>query len=386
MNRKINLFLFILLFFIIIGIALLVFINTGNIDIKNLSIGEIAQKIVSTGLQDVQPGSLIEIQYDRSTHPRFCIYKDRVVVCTNDSIKAYDKNGSLSWQKSISTVNPLIFTNGSNLLVADKGGRNIYVFYGNEIKWEQRLDGLIQNAHINRSGYVTVVHEKEGYKGCVKIYDSRGVELITRLVAENHILSSYLSPSSKYYLINSINTGDYHVTSKLEFIEMYANEPFAAIAGENDIISVIRYLEDDSFIAVSDNRVVYYSSKREKVFEFSMDAISGTGVLNDKYIVVSGSMEKSSTGLENSDSTIVIFEKNGRQKLEYPLKNKIYNIKTYSDIVAINTGREVFFIDVNGNAAGKFGSKTDIMDVHFFNKKEICVITEDKLYITAIGD
>ncbi len=385
MKKKVNTVVFLLLFFIIIFVAFMVFLKSRNVDPLGMNIGEISKKVFNVGLNNEQTYVISEISYDRGDNPHFCIYKDSLIVCEKNDIKAYDKKGTVLWNRSITADKPLVFTNGNELLIADIGGRNVYVFYGDQLKWEKRLDEIIFNAHINRNGYVTLVQGKEGYKGSVRIYDRNGIEILLRAVAENHIVSAALSPSSKFFIINSINTSGYNIITKLEFIEMNKKEPFAAIISENEIIPVIKYLNDDSFIAAGDMRASYYDDKRDKVFEYEMNMVNGAGILLDRYIVFAESTAKGGNIFDNKEGSVVIFNREGQEKAKFNVEEKILNINTCSDVISVNTGREVYFIDMEGNIKTKYGSNTDIVDVHFFNKREVCIIKESEVQILRIS-
>jgi hypothetical protein len=383
--NKVNTVVFLVLLCIVLSIAFVVFLKSRNIDPFNMNINEISKKVFNLGLNNGQTYVISEISYDKVDNPEFCIYKDSLIVCVKNNIRAYDKKGTVLWNRNITADEPLTFTNGSELLIADKGGRNVYVFYGNEIKWEKRLDEIIINAHINKKGYVTLVQEKEGYKGSVRILDNKGIEVLLRAVAQNHIVSAVLSPSSKFFIINSINTSEYNVITKLEFIEMYKKEPFAAITYENEMVPAIKYLNDDSFITVSDMGAVYYDDKRDRVFEYEMNMINGAGILLDRYIALAESDDKGSNLFDNKEGSVVIFNKEGQKKAGFNVKENILNINTCSDIISVNTGREIYFIDIDGNIESKYGSNTDIINVYFFNKKEVCIIKENKIEILRIG-
>jgi len=62
----------------------------------------------------------------------------------------------------------------------------------------------------------------------------------------------------------------------------------------------------------------------------------------------------------------------------------VSNIAAYKDIAAVNTGREVYFIDSKGNLISIYNTISDIKEVHFLNRNEAVLITLNSIYIIKI--
>ena len=83
-------------------------------------------------------------------------------------------------------------------------------------------------------------------------------------------------------------------------------------------------------------------------------------------------------------SEIVLLNVKGEKVSQYQLEGTVINIETYSDNIAVNTGREVYFINTKGNLIGKYSSKTDIIGVNFFNKQEAEIVTKGSIVVTNV--
>jgi hypothetical protein len=384
-GRKFGIVLFLLLLVVIIAIAFMVYLKSEGIDIKNIKIKELFQNGIFQKSQAPDSEENLEINYEVKEHPAFIVYKDLLVKCETDSFKGINKKGEEVLIRSIGVNNPLIKTNGPELLIADLGGRDIYVMNGWNIKWDEKLSGNIINAEISESGHVTVIHEAKGFKGVVKVFDPRGIEMFSRNIAENFVLTAKVAPSGEQLLINSINTSGININPSLEFFDMMGN-PFAArTPGENQIFAYASYLDDDSLLTASSSALVYYDKERNEKWRKEFKEIYSVGISLGKYIAAAVSKEGEGNGLEDGLNEIQIFNRKGQQTAAFQVEGRVENIRTYSDIIAVNTIREVCFINTKGVLVGKYTSKPDIKDVYFFNKLQAAIVTKNSVAIIEIS-
>jgi hypothetical protein len=178
--RKSSIIMFLLLFFAIIFAAFFVYAKSQNIDLKKLSIKELIDNKLLFGIGQPQIKKYGEIKYDTKEYNVFSVYKELIIKCTRNKIQAIDKNGDEVWTIPVSMNAPIIKTSENELLVADIGGRDIYVIAGKEVKWNTKTDNNIINADISKTGYVTVVKEEKRTRGAVTVYNLQGNEFFTK--------------------------------------------------------------------------------------------------------------------------------------------------------------------------------------------------------------
>ncbi|MGI6777964.1 MAG: DUF5711 family protein [Acetivibrionales bacterium] len=384
-GSKASVFMFFLLVFVITVVAFLAYLRTEDINLERFNLKEY---IVSTFIQENNtPGNseLLKLDYDERAYTVFSVYKGQIIKCTSEYIKGINTRGEEVWSRNISFNKPLIKLNGSEMLVADIGGRSSMVFKGGNLKWEVSTDSAIVNADISKEGYVTLVQEAEGYKNKVKVYDPYGVEMFYINIAENFVLSAGVSPSGEEIVINSINTSGISVKSKIEFTRLLDDNPFAAVMKEDVVFPSIWFLDDDSLLAVGNTHIVCFDRDREEAWSRAVKKVFSSNVCMGKFIIVA-SEGKSESGYYAGNGVMVeILNKKGQQAAVYPIGDKVKNIKSYSGLIAVNTGREVHFIDTKGTLKYKAGSKVDILDVHFINKLEAVIVTKNSVEVKRIG-
>lgn len=384
-GKRTNIAMTLLLFAAVLAVAFFVYLKSQNIDISDVNIKEFIAGITSMKEKETDKEKVVEISYDAKERPAFSVYKDTVIKCTRDGISGLNKKGEELWTKSFTIENPIMKTNGTDVLIADIGGNEVCVINGSDVKWNIKVDNDIINADISESGHVTVVHEAKGYRSKIRVFDPLGVEMFERNIAEKFVLSARVSPSGKQLLINSIDAGGVSATSSLEFTDMLGN-PFAArIPKDTLVFPSAWYLNDDSVFAVSDSYIVYFDKGRNEKWGKEFREVYSSNTVSGKYLVLAAASEKKGGAFGRSLTDIQVLNIKGQQISSYTIEDRVVNIDTYSDVIAINTGREVYFINTRGKLVGKYSSKSDIMRVYFFSKVEAAIVTKNSVVIIKIS-
>ncbi|RCX20931.1 hypothetical protein DFR58_101133 [Anaerobacterium chartisolvens] len=367
---------FVLLVVVVMGIALLVYLKNQNVDIRSLNVGELISEVFYKDKGKEAERIIADIKYDSKERPVFKVYRDYIIKCTTDRIICLSKEGKEQWTRSVSAANPIIRTAGQYLLVADLGGRNIYMLNGSDIKWSERTDGNIINADINEKGYVSVVRDMKGYKSAVQIFDPHGNWIFIRPSSENFILSARVLPRGNGVVINEIDSSAVAANSNIVFADMKGNQ-LAAIKYDNLIFPNVWCFNDGSALAVSDSGIFFSDGENNKKWTLEYERVYSSNVISGKSAVVAVR--------EAGGSSVKILDSEGQMTAEYKLESDAVNLETFGSIISVNTGREVLFINTKGELAGKYKSASDIRYVCFFNKQEAAVITKDGVIVTEIN-
>lgn len=384
-TRKSGLFLTVLLFMMIIGIAFFAYmksrdeISFKDINLKGLLSADSAKS------RKAEAEKTYEIAYEPREHPVFNVHNEYLVKCTKDAVKGLNKKGQEIWSINASFNNPLVKSNGVELMIADLGGRDLYVIRDKTVKWNNRIDNSIINADIGKGGYVAVVQQAKGYKGMIKVFDPLGVEMFYRKIADYFVLGVQVAPSSEQLVMNSVDTSGINIKPSLQFFDMLGN-PFAAKEPVKDVIfPSVWYLNDDSLLAVSDSLLVFYDKERNEKWRKEFSRIYSSNVVLGKYLVIAVESENKPGMLGGASSEILFFNSKGNKTAACEVEAGVRNLRVCSDIIAVNTGREVYFIDTKGKLIGKYSSKHEILDVYFFSKAEAAVVTKSSVVVTQLN-
>lgn len=379
-NKKSGFFLFLLLSVVVIFTAYAAYLKTSNNEFHVLDFKKLIANITADNPIDEEEPKIIEIKYDAKDKPIFEVYKSHIIKCTLYSVTSIDKKGEEQWSIPILLNKPLMQSNGSKLFIADIGGRALYIIEGGTIKWQTSISGDIINAHINEKGYISVVHEAEGYASAITTFDPSGQEIFKRYIVDTFILSCQVSPSQEHVIINGLDVSGANVSSHVEFTDLLGN-PFAALVPkQGEIYPFLLTLKDNSFTLINDDTLIYYDTNREKIWENKYRKIYAAGIIEDRNIVVAAKKD----GTRDDDTEVYILNKEGKETRKLNISGKVYNMALWNDIVAVNNKREVYFINSRGNLEKKYTSISDVDKVIFFSNNEAALITKNSIIILKI--
>ncbi len=375
-SKKSGIILFILLFIAIMFMAFTAYLKSKNISINSIDINKLFNSVVENRVAEEKELKLWEIRYEAKDRPTFIVYKDLIIKSTLHGITAIDKQGNEKWNFPVKMNKPLLKTKGLNLVAADIGGTMVLAIDQKGIKWEETFEGDIINVDISKKGFITVVHKVEGYKGVVRVFDPEGQEVFKRYIIDTFVFSGEVMPSGESVIINSIDISGIGATSCIEFTDLLGN-PFAALLPrENLVYPFVFTLEDDSFSIANDTSIIHFDRNRNEVWEKKYKKVYSIDVIDDNlFIVAVNSNDTANT------SEILFITREGKVVKSYPLKREVNNISTYRDIVAINTGREVYFINSKADLVEKYNSLSDVIQVYFFSKDEAAIVTRNCIEI-----
>lgn len=377
----IKIIVFLVLLLIVAGTAGVAYLNSQDVDLKSISLKDLVDRNFISRNNKYEL-SAVEYEYDANLNTVFGTHKGYIVKCSRDSIMYIDSNGNEQWTYPVSLNNPVLKTAGSYSLVADYGAKSIMVFNGKEMKWEKELDNNIINADINAKGYVSVVHGEERSRGAVSAYNRQGMKCFTIGKAENFIMSSKVSTSAKSVFINSIDTSGITTNTVLEFADLNGKMIGDKVVKENAIFASLSFMENDNLLAVGDSMFMILDKNfKEKLSQTVNGKIFSSCVADGKYAVVAANPEETTGIFESGSSGIWVYDSSGKRISEYNLKGEVRNLAAREDIIAVNSGNKLRFIDLKGELLAEYNPKQDIKEVFFISRREVLVIYKDKFSV-----
>jgi len=380
-GRGIKIIVFFLLLLVISCTALVAYLKSQDVDLKSVSIKDLIERGFINRNTKYELSS-IEFDYDANLNPVFGTHKGYIVKCSRDNIIYMDSNGNEQWTYPLSLKNPVLKTAGSYLLVADYGAKNILTFSGKEMRWEKELDNNIINADINSKGYVAVVHGEERSRGAVSVYNRQGMNCFTIGKAEYFILSSKVSKEAKSVFINSVDTSGISTNTVLEFADLSGNLSGKKIVKEDAVFPSLWFMENDNLFAVGDSMFMILDKNYNEIMQYTVKGkIFSSCVADGKYAVVAANPEESTGIFESGSSGVWIYNDKGEKISEYNLKGEVRNLASYEDVIAVNSGNKLRFINLEGDLLAEYSSKDDIKEVFFIKRREVLAICKDKFLI-----
>ncbi len=371
---------FFILIVIIISVAFMVYAKNKNSDISMFDIKKLITEGLTSEDKSLKEKKISEISFESKDIPVFTAYKNFLIKCIKGSIICLDKEGETQWSKSVELNNPVLKTAGQYVLAADLNGRCFYIIRDKDIKWEKRIEGNIINASINEKGYVVIVKEIKGYKGAVDVFDSEGNMVFTTGRGEKYIVSAKVTPSCDYVVLNTVDTAEISANTEIEILDM-KSKIVGKFKKSGNIFPAVWTLRGDNVLAVSSSEVVMAGIDGKEQWKQEFKKVYSSNVVAGKYIVLAVQEENNSGVFNGSKGVVKVMDLDGKISASYTVAGEIINVQSSEDVIAVNTGRDVVFINLKGKVLGKYLAKASIQEISIFSGSEAAILTDKNLEV-----
>ncbi len=229
--------------------------------------------------------------YDGNVNDTFAVLGSDLLVCSKNAISVYSGIGTQYVNQSVSLETPVVMTNGSQAVVYDAGGSDLYVLGQREVLWSCNDFDTILSASINQSGMLTVVTQASGYRGAVTVYNSSFEAVMSVRLSSAFVMDAALSDDGKTLAILTIGQQDGGFSSTLSLYTMKSsasatdeasefNPDFVIDLGSN-VILALRHTDSsiwalgDYGLSVTDHSgssvTVDWSNRYLKLYDLSGD-------------------------------------------------------------------------------------------------------------------
>ena len=168
--------------------------------------------------------------YDGQLEDTFAVLDGDLLVCSQNAISLYSGSGTQYVSQPVALDAPVVSTNGSQAVVYDAGGSDLYVLGQRSLIWStDELDGIL-SARLNRSGMLTVVTQASGYRGVVTVYDSTYEAVASVQLSSAFVMDAALSDDGRTLAIVTIGQQDGTFSSQLALYGLNSAQGSSAFA------------------------------------------------------------------------------------------------------------------------------------------------------------
>lgn len=379
MNKKLNKKKIIkLILFVILIILILLFSILYR---KNSSVRIFFDKYIFR--KDITENTLPSINIDGAYS---CVLNDNIVCLENNILTFYNKHANKIETMEIDISKPIFKCNGKYLCIAEENGSKIYLMTNKNIIWQKDIEGSISNLSLNSKGYVAVSIADTTYKNICKLYDSNGNDLFTTYLSKTYIIDSAISNDNKYLALAEINSSGIAIQSNIKIISIEKavagnaeTFDFSYSAPIDDFIVNIEYV-NDMLICIYDNHIDTISNNTVSNFiDFSNNNIVFADI-NNRLVQI----EKKNSGIFSSDFELqVINTSSTDKKSTYSLKKEPKSMQVFENVISINFGTEVYFINNSGWLIKKYTSSQEVQSVIISNNLA-GIVYKDKIEFVSL--
>lgn len=308
--------------------------------------------------------NLATIQLEKENSKVYA-YDNYIVVLQDNNLKIYNSSGKEETTINVSITTPLFASCDKYLLVADNNNKNVYLIYNTSLQWQKTMEGNISKITVNKNGAVGIVITGTTYKSVIVMYGITGNEEFKTYLSSTIAVDVTISEDSKYLSFAEINTSGTIIDSQIKTISVdkAKNSPSEAIVytykEENNLIINIEY-DKDILTCQYDNSIYKFKEGNiEKILEVN-DRTLFVDINLQEYICI---IQENSTGILNSEFEVKTINPINKKEHTYLLESMPKSLYCNNNIIAVNMGNEIEFINHSGWLIKSFTSKQSFREV-----------------------
>lgn len=335
--------------------------------------------------KEVMQDKVATIELKEEDNSNIYAFNKYIGILSKSKFTIYGNTGDTEKELDVQISNPIFSSANRFLTIAETKGQKLYLITDKDISWEANVEGNISQVQVNKNGYVAVVIVDTSYKTVIAMYSPQGKEMFKTYLSSTRTADVSISNDNKYLAIAEVDTSGTMIQSniKLISIEKASSDPTNSVEntykGESGKLIVnIKYQDKDKLVCMytdsihvienGEDTILWDNSDKKVIFE----AIE----LNNHVTAI----EEKSSGLFTADSLVSIINLENKNTKEYTATSVTKEIYTYGDIIALNLGTEIEFINTEGWLVKRYIANQEITNVVVSNSMA-GIIYRDKIEI-----
>lgn len=340
-----------------------------TIYIKNIPFREWFDKNIFR--KEINQDKLTSIEIKEDDNPTVYAFNQYIGILNKNEFKIYNNTGKEEKKLNLEITNPLMDESNRYLVVGENKGKKLYLITDKDITWENEVEGNISQVHVNKNGYVAVTVTDTSHKTVIIMYDNEGNALFKTFLSYTRVSDVTISNDSKYLAIAEIDTSGTIIQSNIKVISVEKakaktdseNSIIASYQGENnDLITNIKYQDKNRLICMYTDKIksIGMDGSIEIISENSDKKITFSAIELNNHIAT---IEEKSSGLFTADSIVSLVNTENKSTVNYSADAVAKEVYASGDIVALNLGTEVEFINTGGWLVKRYKSNQEVTNI-----------------------
>lgn len=334
--------------------------------------------------KDVTSENVATIDLNVDKNNQIYCYNKYICILNEKNLKLYNQTGENITDISVDINTAIFSSNDKYLAIAEKNGQEFCVITDKTYSWRQKVDGEILQVNINKNGYVALITTDTTYKSIITVYDQDGKQVMRNFLGSSRVTDITISNDNKFVAYAELDTSGTLIKSSVKIISIEKaqakSEDFIVYEKEADISKMIikvQYQEKNNLICVYDDSINIIKDYKESEMLKNTDEITFvSGNLNNGIAYI----KEKRNGIFDYSSTLEIINSSNNQEYTYSFDEIAKEMYTYGNIIGVNIGTEIYFVNTNGMLIKKYTSNQEITNVVMSNNLTI-VIYKDRIEI-----
>ena len=346
---------------LVIGITMLLYYSSR--DVRNFLDQYLFRK-------NVTQEKLESIELDYDSNINVIAYNKYICILAENKLMEYNSSGKLEHEINLEINNPVYSVNNKYLVISEQNSSSLNLISDSKILWTKNIDGNISKINVNEKGYVSVILTGTAYKSVIVVFDKDGNELFKSYLAKTIAVDTSISNDNKYLAYAEVNTTGTTIKSNIKVISVDRakndqEDPmiYTYSADSNKLIVNIEYHKNGQLTCMYDTEI---SSIKDENNTVLMDLTEKGKNINFCNINLDNNVYRAveeNEGLFNTNTIIEIRETGNDKTTVYTVEGVAKDINSFNNVIAINLGQEVEFINTKGMLLKRYSSVQEVQNV-----------------------
>lgn len=360
-KKKMIITISIIVLALVIGITMLLYYSSR--DVRNFLDQYLFRK-------NVTQEKLESIELDYDSNINVIAYNKYICILAENKLMEYNSSGKLEHEINLEINNPVYSVNNKYLAISEQNSSSLNLISDSKILWTKNIDGNISKINVNEKGYVSVILTGTAYKSVIVVFDKDGNELFKSYLAKTIAVDTSISNDNKYLAYAEVNTTGTTIKSNIKVISVDRakndqEDPmiYTYSADSNKLIVNIEYHKNGQLTCMYDTEI---SSIKDENNTVLMDLTEKGKNINFCNINLDNNVYRAveeNEGLFNTNTIIEIRETGNDKTTVYTVEGVAKDINSFNNVIAINLGQEVEFINTKGMLLKRYSSVQEVQNV-----------------------
>lgn len=360
-KKKMLITISIIILVVIVGITMLLYYSSRDV-----------RKFLDQYLfrKNVTQEKLESIDLNYNSNVNVFAYNKYICILAENKLMEYNSSGKLEHEINLEINNPIYSVNNKYLAISEKNSSKLNLISDSKILWTKTIDGNISKINVNEKGYVSVILTGTAYKSVIVVFDRDGNELFKTYLARTIAVDTSISNDNKYLAYAEVNTSGTTIRSNIKVISIdkAKNDQADSViytysADNNKLIVNIEYHKNGQIICMYDSEIATINDGSSSVLMSLSEKgknINFCDINLDNYIY--RAIEENE-GLFNTNTIIELKGTSNDKNSVYTVEGAAKDIYSFNNMIAVNLGQEVEFINTSGWLVKRYSSLQEVQNV-----------------------
>lgn len=278
-------------------------------------------------------GDSVPYTYETGAGQTFAAAGEGFAVVSSSSAQLLDSRGRTVYKQLVSFDTPAVFGCEKGALFCSIGGTDaIYAAFDGAVT-ELETEGELLSAHLNASGWFTLLSEQAGCKGLVQVFDPSGRLIYKWWSGTGYALRAAVSPDCAHLAVLTVGQdgGEIHLFS------LSSDQQLCSIGFPGELLFDLYYMSADVLCAIGEETVYFADTEGGLRGSYSLDGsyLCGYDFSSGEFAAICTNTYRTGAG-----GTVITLDSSG---------NVLGTLAVSRDIIAMNARGKELLIMTSGD-------------------------------------